>query len=133
PEVPHESEERPAVEGGATVMVVEDERPLRALLSRVLVSRGYEVLGAGTAAAALEQVRAHTGPLDLVILDMVLPDRAGRDLAADLEALRPGLRFLFMSGFSLDDHLSPESACAAPFLQKPFSPKELAAKVREVL
>lgn len=115
-----------------TVLVVEDEPALLAMSQIMLERLGYHVLSAGTPGAAIELAEKHAGEIQLLITDVVMPEMNGRDLAARLQALYPGMRILFMSGYTpnmiihrnvLDEGMN--------FLQKPFSMKELALKVRD--
>jgi len=125
--------EEAATDRTGTILVVEDERALRTLVARVLRSRGHTALTAETAAEALEIARTHEGPLDLMLTDLVLPDFTGRDLADRVREVRPEVRILLMSGYVED--LVPRDAapCPFPLLPKPFTPRELAARVREAL
>jgi CheY-like chemotaxis protein len=120
--------------GSETVLLVEDESELRVLTRRMLEKHGYTVLEAGTAGAALALARDHTGPLHLLLADVVLPGASGRMLADELLARRAGLKVLFMSGYT-EDAIVHRGVLAAntAFIQKPFSAEGLAAKVREVL
>ena len=121
--------------GTETVLVVEDEPPLRSVIVRALRSHGYRVLDVGSGAEALQLLgREGTPPVDLLLTDVVMPGIGGPELAGRARALRPGLRALFMSGYS-PEQLSRESMLAAgdQLLQKPFTPRHLADKVREVL
>ncbi len=132
--------EPPAVEnsvraaGAERVLIVEDERPVRELLARMLRRYGYTVTEAEDGAAALELLLAARGEFELVITDMVMPHMGGRALAAEAAKLWPALRMMFMSGYA--GHDAFRSGVVRPgefFLQKPFTGAELAAKVREVL
>ena len=118
----------------ATLLVVEDEPAVRSLLVRTLKREGYQVLAAEDGARALEVARGHAGTIDLVITDVVMPNLGGREMAARLAAARPGLPFLFISGY-------PDGAPEAQdvggqtgdFLSKPFAPDQLLARVRALL
>jgi len=126
---------RPVVtRGSETVLVVEDDEPVRKLARRALEAAGYTVLPAASPLEALEIAARHTGPLDLLLTDVMMPDLTGRQLADRLTVSRPGLAVLFMSGYAEDaivhhGRLDPDTA----FLQKPFAPEALAQKVRIVL
>ncbi|MGH9475892.1 MAG: PAS domain S-box protein [Terriglobales bacterium] len=120
-----EATERPS--GGETVLVVEDESELRRFLVEVLQERGYRVLEAGRAESALEMSAQYAHPVSLLITDVVMPGLNGVALAQRLTQQRPGLRVLYISGYS-DPSLAPK-----PCLQKPFTPDELAQTVRAVL
>jgi two-component system cell cycle sensor histidine kinase/response regulator CckA len=121
---------RPAPQGAETLLLVEDEESVRALAARVLRDLGYTVLVAANGAEALAVGEPYEGTIHLLITDLVLPRLGGRELADRLCAHRPGLRVLFLSGYT------PDTAPRLPgvhFLQKPFSPPELARKVRKAL
>ncbi|MEX2156899.1 MAG: ATP-binding protein [Gemmatimonadales bacterium] len=123
-----------AARGSETVLVVEDEPAVLTLSRRALETQGYVVLAAADGAAALRVVERHGGTIHLLLTDVVMPGLSGRELADQLQARRPGIRVLYMSGYPGDavvQHgtLLPGSA----FLQKPFSPDGLARKVRDVL
>lgn len=119
----------------ATLLVVENEAPINALIQMALERHGYLVLTAASGSEALRLAASHQGPIDLLITDVVMPDLRGPELAIRLVAERPDMPTLFMSGY-LDDALG-EAAAMLPvpvdFIQKPFSPSTLTAKVREML
>jgi CheY-like chemotaxis protein len=116
------------------VLVVEDDPGVRELTCHVLRECGYSVLEADGAAEAVSRVERHTGPIHLVVTDVVMPGVSGRGLAEVLRADRPGLAVLFVSGYT-DDEVVRRGVIqeTAHFLQKPFTPSELARKVRAVL
>jgi two-component system, cell cycle sensor histidine kinase and response regulator CckA len=123
-----------AASGTETVLLVEDEPSIRAVASRVLAGRGYTVLSAAHGDDALRVARAHPGDIDLLLTDVVMPGMSGSTLARDLMAERPGLRVLYMSGYTDADivhHgvLDPGTM----FLEKPFTPQVLARHVRDAL
>ena len=135
-----EADDTPAPPDGAerggpeTVLVAEDETAVRDLAVRMLVARGYHVVPASSAAEALTRAEA-AGTIDLLLTDLVMPGMSGAALAERLVGRRPGLRVLFMSGYP-HDVLSSSSACPrrrSRFLRKPFSPRMLLDKVREIL
>jgi signal transduction histidine kinase len=120
--------------GAETILIVEDEAAVRRMAARALSAQGYAVLEAENGAEALEVLARGGSPIDLVLTDVVMPLVNGRELGERLSVERPGLRVLFMSGYTDDDIvrrglLRPGS----PFLQKPFMPGDLSRKVREVL
>lgn len=115
-----------------TVLVVEDEDAVRRLFCRILQSYGYAVLEASKGGEALAMSQRHDGPIHLLLADVVLPQMSGPQLAERLRLLRPGLKVLFTSGHSAGD-VTKYGVLDAPYIQKPFSPKELQRKVREVL
>ena len=117
-----------------TLLLVEDEGSVRELLRELLESAGYSVLEASRPAEALELARSHPAPIQLLITDVVMPEMTGPELARHLAQIRPGLRMLFLSGYTegvvVDKGLLGDGA---NFLQKPFTTDALEAKVREVL
>ena len=119
----------------ATLLVVENEAAIAALVQIALERHGYLVLTAASGSEALSLAASHKGPIDLLITDVVMPDLLGPELARRFVAERPDMPTLFMSGY-MDDALG-EAASMLPvpvdFIQKPFSPSTLTAKVREML
>jgi len=125
---------RPRGRPGETVLVAEDEDGVRAPVRRILVAHGYRVLEAPDGAAALRTAEHHSGKIDLLLTDVVMPGMNGAELARRLRRLRPATRVVFMSGYSAEavaTHgvLSP----GAVFLQKPFSVEELLEGLRSAL
>ena len=131
--VPHERRSEPR-KGPETILLVEDEAGVRAIARELLEMNGYHVLEAEDGAQGLEVAGAHPGPIHLLLSDVVMPGINGRDLAERLSAQRPGLRVLFISGFT-DDSMVRHGVRDAKvaFLQKPFTLEMLGQKVREVL
>ncbi len=132
------SDDAPALKlpgsGTETVLLVEDEDAVRNLTRRVLELHGYRVLSAPSGEAALEVSRLHTGPLHLLLTDVVMPGISGPKLAEILMSERPQLRLIFMSGYAattLEQKILLDPASA--FLQKPFTTELLMRRVREVL
>jgi DNA-binding NtrC family response regulator len=124
----------PQRSGPAVVLVVEDEASVLRLVRRVLESEGMVVLSAQDAEEALLLTSQHGGAIDLLLTDVVMPGRNGLDLARRVERDRPGTRVLFMSGYA--DHAVVQRDiidAGRPFLQKPFAPDRLLARVRDVL
>ena len=119
--------------GTETVLLVEDDEEVRRLGSEVLQSCGYTVVETGDPLEALTIGERRNGTIDLLVTDMVLPAMGGAELATRLETLSPGLRVLCMSGYA--DKLAVVAAHEPPrgFLLKPFTPYDLARKVREAL
>jgi PAS domain S-box-containing protein len=120
--------------GTETVLVVEDQAEVRKLTLAMLESQGYRLLEAANGSEALSLCERHPGPIHLLITDVVMPGMTGKELATLLLALRPSLKTLYTSGYTADaivhqGMLDPGVA----YLPKPFSPAQLAAKVREVL
>jgi len=120
--------------GSETVLVVEDELALRELVQECLEALGYVVLHARGGEEALEVCRRHSGPLHLLVTDVVMPHMSGRDLAANMQRSRPDVRVLYMSGYT-DDAVVLHGVLSAEmaFIQKPFTAAGLARKVRDVL
>jgi len=114
---------------GETILLVEDEPAVRRLLRRFLASRGYEVLEAANGVDALRVSGVHRGSIEALVTDIVMPRMDGQELAARLLEERPGLRVLFLSGYSEDEPELPGSQ----FLSKPFSQNELLSEVRALL
>jgi CheY-like chemotaxis protein len=123
-----------APRGTETVLLAEDDDSLRALGARVLGALGYEVLVARTGSDALRIVAEHKGRIDMIATDVVMPEMNGSQLVEKVLAVRPGLRVLFMSGYT-DDEVMRRGVIdgQTAFLQKPYTPDVLAHKVREVL
>jgi two-component system cell cycle sensor histidine kinase/response regulator CckA len=99
----------------------------------VLRNHGYRVLVASNAAEALQVVREHSGEIDLLLTDVVMPGLPGPELAARLETVMPGLRVLYVSGYADDSVARLGTEEGINFLAKPFTGDALAARVREVL
>jgi two-component system cell cycle sensor histidine kinase/response regulator CckA len=120
--------------GSESVLVVEDEEAVRHLVCRVLRGKGYRVLEATAAEAALALAAESPEPIDLLVTDMVMPGIGGAALAAHLVARRPVMRVLFITGYAIEAvERQGELAAGGEPLEKPFSADQLARKVREVL
>jgi PAS domain S-box-containing protein len=120
--------------GNETILFVEDEESVRELVRDYLRANGYRVLEAVDGMQALEIAAAHKGAIHLLVTDVVMPRLSGRELATRLSSERPGLRILYISGYTDDSifrHGVLEGGVA--FLQKPFNLKSIAEKIREVL
>ncbi|MCC6991318.1 MAG: response regulator, partial [Acidobacteria bacterium] len=118
---------------GYTVLVVDDAEALRELMMKTLQRQGYTVLVAASAAEALRLFEAH-GTIDVLLTDVVMPGASGPELTADLLARRPGLKVIYMSGYTEDaivHHGVLKTGIA--FLHKPFTASALGDKIREVL
>jgi two-component system, cell cycle sensor histidine kinase and response regulator CckA len=123
-----------ALSGTETILLVEDDSSVRDLVERVLRSRGYHVLAAQHGGDAL-QLASHTvRGVDLVLTDVVMPSMSGRELVEALQAARPALRVLYMSGYT-DDEIIRRGLHdpSISFIQKPFTAENLAMQVRKVL
>jgi two-component system, cell cycle sensor histidine kinase and response regulator CckA len=124
----------PALGGDETVLVVEDQAEVRKYAVAVLKAYGYRVIPAENAGEALMLCEQERERIDLVLTDVVMPNVSGRELANRLEEMRPGIKVLFMSGYT-DDAIVSHGVLeeSAELIQKPFSPAELAGKVRTIL
>jgi two-component system, cell cycle sensor histidine kinase and response regulator CckA len=120
--------------GNETVLIAEDEGQMRTLLRRCLADRGYTVLEASHGRDALDVAAAHDGTIHLLVTDVVMPHMSGKELAQRLLVARPGLRVLFISGYS-DEAIERHGVLApgAAFLQKPVRLDMLARTVRQIL
>jgi CheY-like chemotaxis protein len=120
--------------GTETVLLAEDEGAVRAVARHSLERHGYMVLEASSGEAALDLAQKHSGRIDLLLTDVVMPGMSGRTLALRLASLRPGIRTIYMSGYT-DDAITRHGVLDAgvTYVQKPFSPDALVRKVREVL
>jgi len=120
--------------GSETILLVEDEPVVRELARRILEMNGYTVLEAGDVVEARRLCDTHAGPIHILLTDVVMPVMSGRGLADALSGLRPEMRVLYMSGYT-DDAIVRHGVLleGVSFLQKPFTPQGLAAKIREVL
>jgi PAS domain S-box-containing protein len=119
--------------GTETILVAEDDDAVRRIVRTTLESTGYTVIEARNGAEALAAMRAHAGAIHLVLSDVVMPAMGGRELGKRLEAEGSGVRLLYMSGYT-DEASSLDGPDAGDaFLQKPFTPLNLALKVRELL
>jgi PAS domain S-box-containing protein len=133
PRVSHE-EVADSPKGAETILLVEDEEAVRRLTRMTLEGSGYKVLEASHGGEAVRLAEQYGGPIHLLVSDVVMPEMGGRILSERLTASRPGLKVVFLSGYTDDAvvrHGVIESGTA--FVQKPFSPGALARKVREVL
>jgi CheY-like chemotaxis protein len=124
----------PLPRGSETVLLVEDDRTVRVLASEMLELNGYTVLQARDGREALELVRRHGHPIHLLLTDVVMPQMSGRKLAEGIASVHPGIRVLYMSGYT-DGVIAHHGVLDAgvAYLQKPFTADLLARKVREVL
>ncbi|MET0388230.1 MAG: response regulator [Polyangiales bacterium] len=118
----------------STILLVEDEDAVRMVARRVLRTRGYHVHEARTADEAERIYQREAGQIDLLITDIVMPERSGTELAEALRLIAPGLRILFMSGYAGAAAPTLEASRTGRFfLEKPFTPSSLLAKVDEAL
>ena len=123
-----------AQQGTETLLLVEDEDAVRALVRDVLREKGYTVLEASRGEEALELSEQYGGQIDLLVTDVVMPQMSGRELARRLANSRPQMKVLYISGYAdVAVWYQGELDSGGAFLQKPFTPEGLARKVREVL
>ena len=122
------------IPGGETILLVEDEKAVRRLASRILNEAGYRVLEADDGAKALRVAADEVGEVDLVLTDIEMPTLGGRGMVAELNELSPGIRVLFMSGYTDNEILRRGVRVEEThFLQKPFNAESLKAAVRAAL
>jgi CheY-like chemotaxis protein len=124
----------PADGGTETVLVVDDAEPVLGLTSRILERAGYQVLTAPNAAWAVSVSERHSGRVDLLLTDVMMPGQSGPQLAARLTGMRPRLRVLYMTGYQ---RTGPNGETVVPvdahLLEKPFKPEALLRAVRQAL
>ncbi|MFH2006658.1 MAG: response regulator, partial [bacterium] len=120
--------------GEETVLVVEDEDDVREITRRILSAAGYTVLTAASGDEALQTCAQHGDTIHLVLTDVVMPRMSGKAFAERLARLRPGIKILYMSGYT-DNAIVHHGVLASgtKFISKPFSAMDLTRKVREVL
>lgn len=122
------------IRGGETILLVEDEDPIREITAQLLETLGYRVLQASSAEEALRLVGAGRQKFDLLLTDMVMPGMSGRELADALQSRGPALKVLFQSGYTENAAVRGGTVPAEmTFLQKPFTLDALSKKIREVL
>ena len=120
--------------GHGTIILVEDDDPVRIFGARALRNKGYEVIEARSGEAALDVIRDATEAIDLLITDVVMPHMDGPGLVREVREINPEMKVIFISGYTEDAFRQRlDSDVGIEFLPKPFSLKELAAKVRDVL
>jgi PAS domain S-box-containing protein len=117
-----------------TVLLVEDQEEVRKLIKAVLESEGFNVLSAAGGEAALALARRYIDSINLLITDVVMPNMTGKEVADQLVSMRPGLKVLFISGYS-GDLLARRGVLESnvSYLEKPFTPATLSARVHEIL
>jgi two-component system cell cycle sensor histidine kinase/response regulator CckA len=122
-----------APRGSEVILLVEDDDMVRGLARTILETSGYVVLNACDGREGLTICETNEGPIDLLLSDVVMPVLCGRELAEHAVKLRPAMKIMFMSGYVPDVILKETLQKGIAFLQKPFTPVELARKVRETL
>jgi PAS domain S-box-containing protein len=131
---PHVQTDPSAQQGDETILLVEDEVAILEMTAQMLEQLGYTVLAASTPGEAIQLARDHSGGLDLLLTDVIMPEMNGRDLAKNILAMYPDLKRLFMSGYTAD--VIAHQGVLDPgvhFIQKPFNTHSLTAKIRETL
>jgi two-component system cell cycle sensor histidine kinase/response regulator CckA len=124
----------PLAGGSETILLVEDEEGVRDLAGRILGLKGYKVITASNPTEATQVCERYEGPIQLLLTDVVMPTMSGRQLAEHVAFFRPGLKVLYMSGYT-NSAIVPHGILeeGTPFLQKPFTPDSLTRNVREAL
>jgi CheY-like chemotaxis protein len=122
-----------AAKGTEVILLVEDEEAVRKLARIILERSGYVVREAPNGREGLALCETYDGEIDLLLTDVVMPELGGRELADAAVKLRPGMKVLFMSGHTQDVVIKEGVQKGMAFLQKPFTPAALAAKVRDTL
>lgn len=116
-----------------TILVVDDEEPVRRLAVRMLTWTGFQALEAGHGREALSAMEEHGHTINLVLTDIKMPGMSGRELGAQVARRWPGKPVLYMSGFASEVFAGGLLEPGAPFLAKPFTQEDLAAKIRSLL
>jgi two-component system, cell cycle sensor histidine kinase and response regulator CckA len=123
----------PLPPSNATILVVDDEVPIRSLLARQLRAEGYNVLEAGYGVQALQIARSSPEPIDLVLSDIVMPGMIGTELAQRLMVEHPGIQVILMSAHGVDEMARPDRRHNVAVLRKPFEGKQVLAIVQLLL
>jgi len=120
--------------GTETILIAEDSESLREMAVEYLRSIGYTILHAASGREALQRAQDFPGAIHLLLTDVVMPEMSGPELAAKVSAICPGIRVIFTSGYT-DAAIAQQGAIdsSATFIQKPYRPKALAQKIRELL
>jgi CheY-like chemotaxis protein len=116
-----------------TLLVVDDDQWVRELAGNILRAEGYHVLEASDGQTALRMAKMHSGPVDLLLTDVMMPEMTGRQLADQLHAAYPSMKVLFMSAYAPEAVTDAGVRATDPFIAKPFTIDYLARKVRDVL
>ncbi|HMJ15395.1 MAG TPA: ATP-binding protein [Polyangiaceae bacterium] len=117
----------------ATILLVEDEPAVRRATSRLLARHGYRILVAEDGARALELGKSHSGEIDLLLTDIVMPELSGYEVARVLRQSRPALRVAYLSGYSNDQEVAEQVGMnLARFIRKPYDPDDLLRQVQEL-
>jgi len=131
---PKREEEQEISNGEETILLAEDSDPLREMAREYLESAGYTVIEAVSGKDALQRAKEFAGTIHVLLTDVVMPEMNGPELASQLTLLRPGIKVIFTSGYT-DDAVARQGIhdSTVAFVQKPYRPKALARKIREVL
>ena len=123
-----------SLQGSETILLAEDSESLREMAREYLQSVGYTVFEAASGKEALQKAKDLHGAIHLLLTDVVMPEMSGPELASEMVSLRPGIRVIFTSGYT-DDAIARQGVLdpGVAFIQKPYRPKALARKIREVL
>jgi two-component system cell cycle sensor histidine kinase/response regulator CckA len=117
--------------GNGTILLAEDEALLRELGQTILTQAGYNVLTIYRREEVMSLLESRSDPIDILLTDVVMPEISSRELITLVQARWPGIRVIYMSGYSSDDLTDIDHNAA--FLQKPFTPAELMTKIRQVM
>ena len=122
------------LKGSETLLLVDDEEMIIDAIQDVLKRLGYKVLSALSGKEAIQVYKENKEKIDMVILDMIMPEIGGRDTYYKLKEINPDVKVLLASGYSLNNHVAKilEQGCGG-FIQKPFSIRKLSQKIREIL
>lgn len=117
---------------GATILLVEDDQAVRGLASRILQKGGYVLLEAANGQEALRMAREHSGAINLLLTDVVMPEMSGRTLAGEVALLHPATRVVYMSGFTKPDAVRQGLVeSQSKYIEKPFSPDDFLRAVQD--
>lgn len=119
--------------GGSTILLVDDEESVRAIVTKILARQGHKILEAEHGAAALRLAAGHDGRIDLLITDMYMPGLRGPEIFEKLKEKRPDIGVLYMSGYGDEDVVRSGVAPESGFLRKPFTIRELGDAVTKAL
>jgi CheY-like chemotaxis protein len=124
----------PASSGAGNILIVEDQDDVRRLAAKILEMCGYHVIESASGEEALAKIDGDPGIVDLVLTDVIMPGLNGRELAEQLQTRLPSAKVLFMSGYT-EDVIACRGVLhsGVAYIQKPFTPAALSAKVRDVL
>ncbi len=128
------AKDRAPLRGSGTVLLAEDDQTLRTLIKTILTQFGYDVVESADGQEAIERFSEHPRRFDLLVLDVVMPRKNGRQAFEAIRALRPGIKTLFMSGYSdemIDRTVLEDDGCR--FIAKPVSPADLLKTIRDIL